>query len=226
MPVRLPKLVKSTRGWPWVTYRDIKGITRRSRVLAVGTDTVSAVTVATADKSVTVTTVTGTKNLIATAGVFTSADEGSVLRGNDTNITAGTKIVTVVDATHAVTDTNSIATDAVGTATSVTLRTITATVGTFDTTRDVGAVISGNDVNTGAGRTIASVTDATHATMSAPALLVDAGTATTLTRVGNQRSVKVRIPHRRVANSAIADNVLVSSTRTQTARVNDRRGPA
>jgi hypothetical protein len=103
---------------------------------------------------------------------------------------------------------------------------IVATAGTFSAL-DVGAAISGDDANTGAGRTILSVQDSTHATMSGNAAATDAvGTAATLTRTVAANGYKVAVTSRRSAGSgagAIFDNVpLASSLKGSTAAIINR----
>lgn len=107
-------------------------------------------------------------------------------------------------------------------------KTIVATAGTFDTTGlDVGAALSGNNTNTGAGNTIASVQDSTHATMTNNAAATDAvGTATTVTRTAALGGGKIRHPHSAPSGSRTQDNVVLATGMRQTGKLFHRRGPA
>lgn len=96
---------------------------------------------------------------------------------------------------------------------------IIATAGTFDAVKDVGAAITGDDANTGVGRTILSVQDATHATMSGNAAATDAvGTAATLTRTATVGGAKLLITSRRgLGANAIVDDVPRATSQKGTA---------
>lgn len=112
MPIRIPRTIRKRNT---VRYKDARGVSRMVTVLGVATN---------AAKSVTVTTTSGSPNIIATVGTFdtTGLDVQAAVSGNNTNTGAGRKILSVTDSTHAVMDGNAAATDAVGTATTLTRR--------------------------------------------------------------------------------------------------------